>query len=78
MQSSLKLVGGILVLLLLVVGVGYVAGTQKAVSESSDVATVIGTSIVFGQSLHKVSLQAPLSDFAVKWIKLTTSTLRLS
>ncbi|MDO8548107.1 MAG: hypothetical protein Q7R71_00325 [bacterium] len=66
MQSSLKWVGGVLVLLVLVIVGGYLAGKQKAVSESSDVATVIGTSIVFGQSLHQVSLQAPLSDFAVE------------
>ena len=52
-------------LLVLIVGVGYIAGKQKAANDSADVASVIGTSIGFGQSMHKVSLLAPQADYEV-------------
>ncbi len=65
MQSSLKWIGGIIVLLILVIGGGYLAGKQQSTNESGDNAAVIGTAIGFGQSMQKVSLQAPQADFEV-------------
>jgi len=53
------------VLLVLVIGGGYLAGKQQTTNESGDMASVIGTSIGFGQSLHKVSLLAPKTDVQV-------------
>jgi hypothetical protein len=63
--STRSLVTGVLVLLALVIGIGYLAGTQKTQSESADMASVIGTTVGFGQSLNKVSLLAPQNEFEV-------------
>lgn len=52
-------------LLLVVIGVGYLAGKQKTLNESADTASVIGTTIGFGQQMHKVSLLAPKADYEV-------------
>lgn len=52
-------------LLVLVIGVGYLAGKQKTVNESADTASVVGTVIGFGQQMQKVSLLAPKTEFEV-------------